>query len=89
MKGEINSRAFDVIMLMSNYPGKTRDWEKGWTMKQICDQNAAIALIQIMLSIAICFETEDFDNQEKKRYNAENFLSGSGLYCNSIRSGED
>jgi hypothetical protein len=24
---------------MSNCPDKTSDWEQGWTMKQICDQN--------------------------------------------------
>ena len=51
--GEINCRALYAIMLMSNCPDKTCDWEQGWTMAQICDQNDVDrpddALIQTML----------------------------------------
>ena len=74
--GEINCQSLYVIMLMSNCPDKTYDLEQGWTMTQICDQNDIDrphpnnAHYREILSD---FETEVFDNQDKK--NVQQFLS--------------
>ena len=74
--GDINSRALYVIMLMSNCPDKTCDWVQGWTMTQICDQNDIDRPHQNNAhyrEILMDFETEVFDNQDKK--NVQQFLS--------------
>ena len=74
--GEINCRALYVIMLMSNCPDKTCDWEQGWTMKQICDQNdidRPHPNNAHYREILEDFETEVLDNQDKK--NVQQFLS--------------
>ena len=74
--GEINCRALYVIMLMSNCPDKTCDWETGWTMKQICDQNdidRPHPNNAHYREILEDFETEVLDNQDKK--NVQQFLS--------------
>jgi hypothetical protein len=73
--GEIDCRAPYVIMLMSNCPDKTCDWEQGWTMKQICGQNDIDhphpnnAQYRKTLED---FETEVPDNQDKE--NVQRFL---------------
>jgi len=67
--GEINCQAIYIMMLMSNCPDKTCDWETGWTMEQICDQNdidrphPENAYYREILED---FETEVLDNQDKK-----------------------
>ena len=55
-------------MLPSNRPDKTCDWEQGWMMARICDQNDIdhphpnnAQYIKILMD----FETEIFDNQDQ------------------------
>ena len=63
-------------MLMSLFPDKRCDWEQGWTMKQICDQNDIDRphpnkphYRKILTDI----EAQVFDNQDKK--NVQQHLS--------------
>ena len=37
--GDINCRAIFLWALMSTCPAKTIDWQNGWNMSEICDQN--------------------------------------------------